>query len=263
MTRQMQQAKLTFMVGTYRRFMEPYRHAAELQSQLGAMQLARAEYLFNWGPIAQWRTDRQAAGGGALMELGYHFVDLLLWTLGLPEDVFSLTSVSAHNAKPAINDRPAQVPCDTDDTAAAIMRYPSGTMASLVTSRISGPVTESLSLHGLEGSIVANPARFSLRDPDGGVREEFNSLPGPVDGLEHQIEAFGEAIVAGGETHRCSARENLLTMAIIEAMYLSQKTGQAESPGELLKTTGFTVAQCTPPAENHDRLPDHEPAEPD
>jgi predicted dehydrogenase len=256
MVRQMHQSDLTFMVGTYRRFMEPYRRASHLRPHIGALQLARAEYLFNWGPLSQWRSDRSASGGGALMELGYHFVDLLLWTLGFPEDVFSIAGVSSHNALPAINDRPGQIPSDTDDTAAAVLRFPNGAMGSLVTSRVHGPIAESLALHGHEGSIVADPKQLILRDPDGGLREDFSVLPGPFDGLTQQLRALARAIRSNDGPCPCSATENLLTMATVEAMYLSQKTGQAENPGELLKMVGFTTAECTPPPEDIEPLPD-------
>jgi predicted dehydrogenase len=257
MTRQMLQADLTFMVGTYRRFMEPYHRAAHLRPQIGTLQLARAEYLFNWGPLSPWRSDRGAAGGGALLELGYHFVDLLRWTMGFPDDVFSISAVSSHNAKPAINDRPGQIPSDTDDTAAAVMRFPGGAMASLVASRIHGPVTESLNLHGLEGSLLATAKQLILRDSDGGLREEFTLLPGPVDGLKQQLRAFAHAIRTDSpHACPCSAQENLLNMAILEAMYLSQKTGQAENPGEVLKMAGFTTGECAPPVEDFELLPD-------
>jgi predicted dehydrogenase len=38
-----------------------------------------------YGPDKAWFYDPAHAGGGALMDLGIHLVDLLLWTLGFPE----------------------------------------------------------------------------------------------------------------------------------------------------------------------------------
>jgi predicted dehydrogenase len=38
-----------------------------------------------YGPDKPWFYDRSQAGGGCLMDLGIHLVDLALWTLGFPE----------------------------------------------------------------------------------------------------------------------------------------------------------------------------------
>ena len=44
--------------------------------------------------------------------------------------------------------------------------------------------------------------------------------------------------------YECSARENLLTQAAIEAIYLSGRTCQPESPNRLLHTAGLSEEDC-------------------
>ena len=57
-------------------------------------------------------------------------------------------------------------------------------------------------------------------------------------------EAFARAVLEDARVYECSARENLLNQAVIEAIYLSDKTSQPESPSRLLKTYRLSAEQC-------------------
>ncbi len=239
----MEKAKLKFAVGTQRRFAPGYRLAHELRSQLGDVFLSRAHYLFNWGPSLNWRGDKASAGGGALLELGYHPIDLLIWLLGLPEDVYGLSTVGNRPEKQGPDDMSLPV-YDTDDSAAAILRYNSGCIATVVTTRSSGPVSEELCLHGRGGSLMATSETCFLRDPDGNVQESESAGPAQLDAFRRQVDAFVNSILSKAKYYECSALENLLTMSVIEAIYLSDKTSQPESPQRLLATHDIGVKDC-------------------
>jgi predicted dehydrogenase len=245
--RRMRQAGLKLVVGTQRRFAAGYRRAWELRRRIGQVYLARAHYLFNWGPNLGWRGDVASAGGGALMELGYHPIDLMLWMLGLPEAVYGMTAVAKLDPLPG--EGPPRLH-DTDDTAAALLRYGQGRMASVVATRISGPVSEELSLHGRLGSITAGAQRCLLRDPDGNTRDRLEDDAAPAVVFARQVESFARAVASGQEQYHCSGLENLRTLAVIEATYLSDRTAQPESPARALKTHDLTDEEClelTPP----------------
>ncbi len=66
----------------------------------------------------------------------------------------------------------------------------------------------------------------------------------PLDLFRLQSEGFARAVLEDQRIYECSARENLLNQAVIEAIYLSDKTGQGESPARLLKTHRLTSEQC-------------------
>lgn len=238
-----EQAGVNFAIAAPRRFMQSYRRAFDARASLGALQLVRAHYLFNWGPLTGWRADWVSAGGGALLELGYPLIDLLTWMVGLPEDVFGSSAV---NSQVDLYDPEAQPahPSTTDDTAAAVMRSAGGAMASLVVSRVSGPLSEELSLHGRDGTLTISPQRFLLRDPDGGVLDQTDCLDDPADCIRELVDAFAAGLVGKTNIYPCSARENLLTMAVLEALYLSDKTATAENPRSLLQAAGFTPEDC-------------------
>ncbi len=242
LVQRMEKAGLKLGVGTQRRFAGGYRKAWEIRRQLGPVFLARAHYLFNWGPDLGWRGDKASSGGGALMDLGYHAVDLLVWFLGLPEEVYGFI---AGGHRPKAPDETAPLPVyDTDDTAAAIVRYRDGAMASIVTTRSSGPVSEELSLHGQEGSLTANSETCLLRDPDGNVLETSESESPPVTVFSRQARTFARAVLEDSKRYECSGRENLLNLAVIEAIYLADRTSQPESPARLLQSHGLSEEDC-------------------
>lgn len=249
--RRCEKAGVKLAVGTQRRFATGYRRAAELREKVGDVFLARAHYLFNWGPDLKWRGDKGSAGGGALMELGYHPIDLMVWMLGLPDEVYGL-SVCGKRAPKIKAEEKLQPPYDTEDTAAAILRYNSGIMATVVTTRSSGPVSEELSLHGRGGSLTANSETCLLRDREGNVLDRVAEEISPLAVFRRQMESFANAVASDAKHYECSARENMLALAVIEAIYLSDRTAQPESPLRRLKTYGFSVDDCLlyrPPAQ--------------
>ncbi len=240
MVRMMDAAGLKFAVGTQQRFAAGYSRARELISEgrLGEIFLARAHYMFNWGGELGWRGDAASSGGGALLELGYHPVDMLTWLIGVPDDVYGL-SICGHRF--AESD---QALYDTDDTAAAILRYPAGCMATVVTTRQSGPMREKLSLHGSEGSLSVGQDTCVLRDVDGNVLDLPENPPAPLDVFRRQVESFTKAVATDAKRYECSGWENLLNLAVIEAIYLSARTGQTESPIKLLKARDLQPEDC-------------------
>ena len=241
--RRMEQAGLKLAVGTQRRFAAGYRRAWELRERLGRVFLGRAHYLFNWGPRLGWRGDRASSGGGALLELAYHPIDLLVWMLGFPQEVYGLSVGDRRAESPQHHAEPEAI-YDTDDTAAAILRCANGCMASVVTTRRSGPVSEELSLHGRDGSLTANLESCLLRDPDGSALDQASDEGGPQDVFLRQAEAFATAVLGDARSYECSGRENLLTQAVIEAIYLSDRTCQPESPVRLLGTHDPKPEEC-------------------
>jgi predicted dehydrogenase len=257
--RRMDKAGLKLAIGTHRRFSAGYRRAWELRGQLGEVFLARGHYLFNWGPDLGWRGDKASAGGGALIDLGYHPIDLLVWTLGLPEEAYGI-STTARRAADETEEAPRPV-YDTDDTAAAILRYADGPMASVVTTRCSGPVSEEFCLHGGAGSIRADGESCLLRDPDGNALEQIRDESAPVAVFTRQAEAFARAVRDDTKTYECSGRENLLNMAVIEAIYLSDRTAQPEQPHELLRTHALTVEYCLSLRPKNNPEPEDSPAQ--
>jgi predicted dehydrogenase len=81
-----------------------YRHTAGMQAirqliasgELGEIYGVEAVFHNAYGPDKAWFYDRKAAGGGCLLDLGIHLVDLALWVLDFPKVVSASGQVRAH-----------------------------------------------------------------------------------------------------------------------------------------------------------------------
>ncbi|HEV7415357.1 MAG TPA: Gfo/Idh/MocA family oxidoreductase, partial [Tianweitania sediminis] len=70
-----------------------YRHTAGIQAirslvqagELGAIRAIDLTFHNAYGPDKPWFYDRALSGGGCLMDLGVHLIDLALWVLDFPE----------------------------------------------------------------------------------------------------------------------------------------------------------------------------------
>ncbi len=239
-----------------RRFNLSYSGLQQGLSMLGKVFLARAVQAFNWGKPFGWRGDQASAGGGVLLEAGYEMIDLLVWALGLPEEVYAVTGRQGrpHMVQSGGDVEPLGI-YDTDDTAVATLRYGGGAAATLVASWAAAPATEYLWLHGQSGSAEGKPTECIFRDGDGRVLQKIAADDRPVTALAEQLRQVAQLLLADQtEAPAAStlaprgglslAREHLLTMAVVEAAYLSDRTGQAEHPRRLLQTYGLTAAAC-------------------
>lgn len=110
-----------------------YRHVRGVQKmrrliQRGALgDIYAADLTFHnaYGPDKSWFYDPKQSGGGCVMDLGIHLVDLALWTLDFPE-VEHVTSRLFANGQPVDN-----VAEQAEDYATARLDLASGTTATL------------------------------------------------------------------------------------------------------------------------------------
>jgi len=140
-----------------------YRYTAAAQAiaervrggELG--QLFAADLVFHnaYGPDKPWFYDRAQSGGGCVMDLGVHLVDLLLWLLDFPE----VTNVSS-----ALLAGGAPVPADgVEDYAVAQLTLASGLVARLACSWRLQAGQEAV----IEASVYGTGGGASLRNVGG------------------------------------------------------------------------------------------------
>ncbi|MCU1675833.1 MAG: gfo/Idh/MocA family oxidoreductase, partial [Frankiales bacterium] len=107
---------------------------------------------------ADWRGTWDYDGGGATMNQGVHTVDLLLWFLGRPVEVFAHTALLAHER------------IEVEDVAVATFRFESGALAVLHATTSAYPGLDvQLQVHGTRGSAVIRDDRLEylhLASPD-------------------------------------------------------------------------------------------------
>lgn len=136
---------------------------------------------------AEWR-GRAAAGGGNLLNHGWHALDLLVWFLGAPDDVRGYR-------------RTSRVPgVDVEESLAAALRFPGGCLGVLEASLVArGGPRMRLTLTGDRGTAWVEDASAGITyvDDDGVLHEQRWRSVDADEALREQYLAFARAITAG------------------------------------------------------------------
>ena len=67
------------------RYTDAMRAVRDAVPDIGEVFAAELTFHNAYGPDKAWFYDRQLSGGGCVLDLGIHLVDLALWTLGFPQ----------------------------------------------------------------------------------------------------------------------------------------------------------------------------------
>jgi predicted dehydrogenase len=176
-------------------------------------------------PLTSWRSSQANAGGGVLAYEAYAALEALVAIRGLPE--------SAVGALGTCRRRPSGAPRETEDVAAAILRYDEGLALVRATWDIL-PFGQITRHHGSQNSLRYTEDCLTVLAPDGSVVEE---RPLPTDFLEEEMMRFAAEINGEGrrETFEAGIKRHVATSALLEAIYLSARTGQPETPRRLFE----------------------------
>lgn len=196
--------------------------------RLGQPVFARAQLSCWYPPIpGAWRQDPKRGGGGALMDLAGHCLDLLEMFFG------PVASVSC-----AINHTVQRYA--TEDSAAVLVRFENGALATVDTFFCipDNSSQNRLELYGSQGSILAQGTigqdaggemvAFLERARDYDARQHRSAsgrlviAPKPVNTYRAEIEAFSQALLDGRDTGE-SAAAGLRSQGILAACYESAR----------------------------------------
>jgi predicted dehydrogenase len=174
---------------------------------------------------SRWRGTRALDGGGALMNQGVHTVDLLLWLFGPVRRVFGKTIAGLH----AI---------EVEDTAVAVLEFANGAVGTLEAATSAYPgYSRQIELTGSNGTVRLDGddlAAIDLKD----ARDDEEPAPSRgttvsaasavvVDATAH-VRVFEDFVRAIEErtAPACDGRGGRHSVALIEAIYQSARTGQ-------------------------------------
>lgn len=108
-----------------------------------------------------WRLRKDMSGGGALMDLGCHLLDLVRFMLGEAADAQAWTKTIVNERQWPGRGRGA---VDVDDHALVLLALENGARGSVEVSRVAvGGDGLSLEIYGEQGAIHVNPAQASPR----------------------------------------------------------------------------------------------------
>ena len=180
-----------------------------------------------------WRGTWEMDGGGSLINQASHTVDLMQWLMGEPVAVCSSTAIANHEIR-------------TEDTTVSTLRFKNGALATFVSTTCAYPgISTEICLYGTGGSIEADADRMKLwkmKEPLAGSdmdedEEEERMLE--LYGKGNRVSAAREGKLYGhryvvediilavrdGRDPAVLPREAMKSLAIIEAVYCSEKRG--------------------------------------
>jgi len=221
-------------VGFMMRFHAQHRAALDLlqDGRLGTPVLARAQLSCWYPPIkGAWRQDPKLGGGGSLMDMGGHCIDLLEMFFGPVSSVFCMTGNLVHDYA-------------SEDTAVVLLEFACGAKG-VVDCLFNVPDASSknrLELYGSKGSILAEGTigQGEIGQMTAYIEESDKSYeatqvrdagagnaiaPLPLNMYRAEVEAFSRAVLedsappVGGEL-------GLWSQKVLAACYESAATGQ-------------------------------------
>jgi len=163
-----------------------------------------------------WFTDKKKAGGGALLDIGVHILDLALWIM----DDFEPISVSAS----VYNKFHSEV----DDFASALIRLKGNRLVSLETSWEAHLKDEfSLTVLGTRaGASVSTTSPLLIWEKmDGLTTETICRLPSDLPAEKTSVGHF-VSVLKTRKTPETSAEKGVKTMRILDAIYRSAALGK-------------------------------------
>ncbi len=168
----------------HNRFMPAIMRAKQLVEEgfLGRVFQYRAAYLHasNIDPNKprNWKSSKELGGGGSLVDLGSHIIDLMQFLLGDIASIHATTETFiAERADAGTGER---VPVDTDDLALMQARHVSGAVGTIEATKFATGICDEIrfEIHGASGAI-----RFNLMNPNWLEVYDVREASAPIGGM--------------------------------------------------------------------------------
>jgi predicted dehydrogenase len=176
-----------------------------------------------YGPDKPWYRDPELAGGGCLIDLGVHLVDLALWLLDTP-DVEVVEAQLFRDGGPV---RPGEL----EDRAAATLRTADGTRIRIDCSwwaQAGADAVFAAEVHGTTGgarmgNVAGSFYDFAAFRHRGTAAEQIAAPPDPWGG--RAAVAWAARVAAGERFDRAEAEGLLALSRVIDAIYAQGRAG--------------------------------------
>ena len=206
--------------------------------QMGELYYAKATYLRRKGCPGGWFGDKSRSGGGPLIDLGVHVIDLTRYLMGNPKpvSVYGATFYklgdrkNVHGAEGYRSFSAAGKDIfDVEDMATAMVRYDNGAVLQIEASFSLNieKDTGSIELFGTKAGAKLDPELTLYNELNGYLANVTLAAPTALsfDGLfVNEINHFVDCILTGAPC-RNPAEDGVALMQILDAIYQSAKTG--------------------------------------
>lgn len=179
-------------------------------------------------PNERWLYDPNMAGGGVLLQQCYDLIDELILCFGLPQRVYALTMSQAPDRQQRMS--------LTEDTAVVAMRFTDTLIAQITASRTLGPARRHLRIHGKDQHLTATEEEVVLYDNNGTLLGQESYSQDEIPSKIRMMENIARSVLNPEECILYPEHGfDLNTLAVIQAAYLSTRTGMAEEPGKIFR----------------------------
>ena len=210
-----QRANVTLMVAENYRFMAVVRRAKELidNGALGELRLIQLQEEYGFQP-SQWRTSRELNGGGVLIDGGIHKIDILLYLVGRPRDVYA-------TALPKVLDE-----SEGEDGVVVVTHSNTGAVGLINHSwaKVHGHEPNLVSVSGSKARISFDLAG-TLLTIDDGLEERTQEAAGDHSGIIPMVQEFRNSLREGREPETAGA-VGMEDLEITLKAYESMESGQ-------------------------------------
>lgn len=229
------------MIGFVRRFGQDCALLKEYidNGTFGDIYYAKVNNLRRHGNPGGWFADKSRSGGGPLIDLGVHVIDLVCYLLGAdvkPVSVYGATFRKLLN-RPGVKDLPPYMSkdrtdhddCTVEDLATALIRFDNGTVLSVETAfELNVPDAESyIKLFGTKGGAsithdltISTELGGRLANTKLCSQSNFDFQPSFCREISHFLDC-----VQNGTPCRNPAKDGVKLMKILDAIYASAEAG--------------------------------------
>ncbi|MBM4083378.1 MAG: Gfo/Idh/MocA family oxidoreductase [Planctomycetes bacterium] len=169
-----------------------------------------------------WHTEKALSGGGALIDLGVHALDLAMWMMGFPKPKQALGSVLQKFASGAPGTKN-----DVEDFATAYVLLENGASIVLKASWASNIKQDrsTFEVIGTKGGATMGPLALYTQD-DGQLLDVTPVITSTEDPNRLEIRHFVDCVRAGRQPI-ITPEQSLVTTRVVDAIYKSGQSGGA------------------------------------
>ena len=204
---------------------------------IGDIYHSKATYLRRHGAPGGWFCNSELSGGGPVIDLGVHVIDITRYLMGNPKpvSVYAVTQDKLKNRpylKTDVAWKPDNAsdsdPYDVEDFATAIIRYDNGSTTLLETSySLNGEACTKRELFGTKGGIKIDDEFKLYTELNGYLADVTPNISNYKHGgemFQNEMAHFVDCALNGTPCN-ASAEDGITVMKILEAIYQSAKTG--------------------------------------
>jgi len=182
--------------------------------------------------LGGWFSRKELSGGGPIIDLGVHRLDLALWWMGYPRPVWVLAST--YNAIGSRIAKENGAKFDVEDFGVALIKFENGATLELEaswTSHIAEQELMETRLFGTRGGAVQRnlgegyrfEAELFVEKNGAHYDMKLHHPPGPE--IPNQYQHFIDSIVRD-QPHIATGEEGLVVMELLDAIYESAASGK-------------------------------------